>query len=182
LRILLDGQHRLALAVILLSVIRDFMSRYNPDAAAALQDDYIRSVDTQTGEATYRLTLSRVDRDFFRSEVQDADRTGRRQDEPQIESHQLIWKARNRLSDRFEKQWDFRGGGAQAYYWAQRILDVLINRLTVRVSTSPWTPSMRLPTSRFPQGQPREPQTAASGESKRTVFTSDGSLSTTDDS
>jgi hypothetical protein len=164
LRILLDGQHRFAAAVILLSVMRDHMRGYSREAADYLQDEYIVSRDKSTGRSVYSLTLSRADREFFRREVQDEDPSGRRASEPQIESHRLIWSARNRIHDRFQRQWTARGGRAQAFGWAQRILLVLMKHVTVKVSTSLWSPSMILPNARFPQRQSEAAQSRVATE------------------
>lgn len=153
LRILLDGQHRLATVVMLLSVVRDHLRGYNREAGDRLQEDYILSLDALTGESNYSLTLNRTDREFFRREVQDDDPSGRRASEPQVESHRLIWRARNCISDRFERQWVSRGGSAQAFEWALRIVRVLTNHVVLKVSASLWTSSLRLPKGRFPPKQ-----------------------------
>jgi hypothetical protein len=147
-RILLDGQHRLALAVIVLSAIRDRIRDSDPDTAADLQDNYIVCRDAATGAMVYSLTLNRTDREFFRREVQDDDPAGRRAGEPKVESHQLIWSARKRICERVEHQWVIRGGGRQALDWAKGIARILLDHVSVKASASLWSPSLRLPRAR----------------------------------
>jgi hypothetical protein len=146
--VLLDGQHRLAIATILLSVIRDFVSLHDEQAASEIQRKYIEALDNRTGSVTYRLTLNRVDREFFQREVQERSCAGRRPSEPNIESHRLIWQTRILLSDRFETQCTYRGDGSQAVDWALRIRDVLTDHVSVVTLASSWTSTIQLPRAR----------------------------------
>lgn len=54
--LLLDGQQRLATATILLSVIRDFLHRYDENAAKQLVQKYMYDKDFSTGARWYELT------------------------------------------------------------------------------------------------------------------------------
>jgi hypothetical protein len=142
--VLLDGQHRLASATILLSVIRDHLARQGNPAAIDIQHNYICGLNGATS-ICYKLTMNRIDRDFFRREIQDEARQERPWREPHIESHRLLWKARNLLADLFEAECIKRNLGAQAAEWVERVLDALLNYTTVSVLETFWTTSIRLP-------------------------------------
>lgn len=160
--VLLDGQNRLATATILLSVIRDFASRRCDTTAARIQQEYISVVDEATGQTRYKLTLNRSDLDFFRRRIQDRPKPDQPFHEPQVDSHQRIWQARNLLVERFEQQCQLRGHGKQALDWLVRVKRVLTHHVAVETSLSVWTPSMQMPTGRHPY-RPSVPEPAACG-------------------
>ena len=146
--VLLDGQHRLASSTVLLSVIRDYLARQGDATATDIQHNYICGFNEETTSISYKLTMNRVDRDFFRREIQDVAHHERRVREPQIESHRLLWRARNLFAERFEAECDKRGHGTPAAEWAKLALDALLNHTTVLVQEKFWTTSIRLPGAR----------------------------------
>jgi len=146
--VLLDGQHRLATATILLSVIRDYLARQNDPTATDIQHNFICGFNEATTAITYKLTMNRVDRDFFRREIQDLAQPELRRREPQIESHRLLWKAKNLLAALFEAECVKRNHGTPAAEWAKRMLDALLKHTTVSVLETFWTTSIRLPGAR----------------------------------
>lgn len=147
-QVLLDGQHRLATATILLSVIRDYLAWQGDPTAADIQHNYICGFDEVTTSACYKLTMNRVDRDFFRREIQDVARHERPIPEPQVESHRLLWKARTLLADIFEAECVKRNHGMQAAEWAKRLLDASLKHTTVSVLETFWRTSFRMPGAR----------------------------------
>ena len=86
--LILDGQQRLATSTILLSVIRDHIKRYRDNSAARLSHRFLTDIDDATDKRTYKMTLNRFDRDFFKRVILDspADLTL----EPTIYSHVRI--------------------------------------------------------------------------------------------
>jgi len=143
--VLLDGQNRVASAMILLSVIRDCVSQSSSYDAARIQQKYIRDFSPATGSANYKLTLNRYDQAFFQQEIQDAPAAGRPTPEPLTESHRLIRQARSLLLDRMEKQGCDSGNGKAGLAAALRIQKVLTDHTVVMTSLSKWTARMRLP-------------------------------------
>jgi hypothetical protein len=144
-QILLDGQNRVATATILLSVIRDFAARYDGREAIRIQRKYIREFDPATGSANYKLTLNRFDQAFFQREIQDTPLAGRQTPQPQIESHRLIWQARNVFLDRLGKLCCSHGNDRAVLAQALRIETVLTEHTKVEASLSEWTDRMRYP-------------------------------------
>lgn len=154
--ILLDGQHRLAFATILLAAVRDLLYRYSADAAADIQRKYVCGSESGAGLSGYKLTLNRVDRDFFRREIQDWPKVESHQHELRTESHRLIRRARTLLSDRLDTQCGYRGNGRQAFAWVLGLSKVLVDHVSVEALTSAWTSTIRLPragTASAPQPQ-----------------------------
>ena len=86
--LILDGQQRLATATILLSVIRDYLDRYDKNASIRLSQKYMYDNDDATGARWYKLTLNRYDSEFFRREIQDG--LDGAQIAATLESHRLI--------------------------------------------------------------------------------------------
>lgn len=134
--LLLDGQQRLATATILLSVIRDFLSRYSSDAANTTQQSYIAAYDYATDEHTYKLSLNRYDKVFFRREVQESPTPETLEAHPTLASHKLIRKARQFFEGRFREKYDEFGGGRPAFGWALWISRILTNHVSVVVVKS----------------------------------------------
>ena len=64
--LLLDGQQRVATAAILISVIRDFLARFKVDAATRVSTRYLTDYDDALEDYTYKITLNRYDRDYFK--------------------------------------------------------------------------------------------------------------------
>ncbi len=133
--LLLDGQQRAATATILLSVIREYLARYREDAATRVGQRYITDYDDASDRNTYKLTLNRYDRDFFRNEVQDAQDREDRPD-PQLKSHKLIRTARDFFATQFEERYAELGGGEAAFRWALRVQRVLTDHMAVVAVTS----------------------------------------------
>jgi hypothetical protein len=134
--IVLDGQQRLATATILLSVVRDFLTEYRNDAAVRTSQRYIMDFDDATGANSYKLTLNRYDRDFFRREVQEVPAAGAVPPTPTLASHRLIQKARAFFRDRFEDNYQGLGRGKDGFDWAVRVQNVLVNHMSVVVVES----------------------------------------------
>ena len=126
--ILLDGQQRLATATILISVIRDYLAEYTQDAAARTSQRYITDFDDASGTISFKLTLNRFDREFFRREVQEITTSP---PEPTLLSHDLIRRARNFFKRQFEDQYQSLGRGRAAFDWSLRIQNVLTNHVSV---------------------------------------------------
>lgn len=140
-QLLLDGQQRLGTATILLSVIRDYLSKYKKDAATRTSQKYITDFDDESGMHSFKLTLNHYDRDFFRSEVQEQPPSPDERDfssKPsfQLASHDLIWKARKFFWDKFEEKYRNLGGGEEAFKWSLRIRKVLTDHISVVVVKS----------------------------------------------
>ena len=132
--LLLDGQQRLATATILLSVIRDFLSQYQKDAATRLGQKYMYDNDDATGVRWYKLTLNRYDAEFFRSEIQDGfDQT---QLPATLESHRLILRVPQYFREKFQRQYADLGGGKVAFEWSLRVMKVLLNHMSAVVVSS----------------------------------------------
>lgn len=132
--LLLDGQQRLATATILLSVIRDFLNRYDKNAATRLGLKYMYDNDDSTGERWYKLTLNRYDADFFRREIQDGATKAKLP--PTLESHRLILKVRQYFQEKFEEKYKELFGGKPAFEWSLRIMKVLLNHMSAVVVSS----------------------------------------------
>lgn len=128
---LLDGQQRLATATILLSVIRDYLSRYNKDASTRLSTTYLVHIDDATDERLYKLTLGNYDSEFFRREIQDRYDSSVPRPEPKLLSHKLIRKAREFFERTFEGKYQELSGGERAYRWALSIRQGLTDHLSV---------------------------------------------------
>src|SRR5690606_12331702 len=118
--LLLDGQQRLATSAILLSVIRDYLARFNRDAATRLASRYLTDYDDAAGQTIYKLTLNVYDRDFFKREVLE-DRLGNYQaPDPRILSHRLIREVRETFDHGFSAKYE-NLTPAEAHAWALRI-------------------------------------------------------------
>ena len=133
--LLLDGQQRLATATILLSALRDALGEFNQDAATRLSQQYITEYDDATEQNTYKITLNTYDSTFFRDEVQATPRPEPRPD-PQLESHKLIRRARDLLTDAIRAKGEEIGAGRPAFDWALRIRRVLTGHTSVVSVTS----------------------------------------------
>ncbi|AKS44582.1 Protein of unknown function [Octadecabacter temperatus] len=94
---LLDGQQRLATSAILISVIRDYVSKHSKDAAAQLQKDYLVGFDHLENKTVHKLRLNIYDRDFFRQLVLDERNADYSEPEPKISSHHLILNTRKKF-------------------------------------------------------------------------------------
>ncbi len=132
---LLDGQQRAATATILLSVIREYLRDFKADAATRVNQRYITDYDDATDQTTYKLTLNRYDRDFFRLAIQDQ-RCNKQEPSPELKSHELILKARQFFTERFREQYAAMDGGQAAFQWALRIQKVLTDHMSVVAVTS----------------------------------------------
>lgn len=89
-----DGQQRLATTVILLAAIRDYYLETNDkDRATIIESDYVMSRSLDTLEPQQKVTLSKVDNDFFLKRVLDRDPAVRDAAKPTGESHQRIKRA-----------------------------------------------------------------------------------------
>ncbi|MFD8349487.1 DUF262 domain-containing protein [Streptomyces coelicoflavus] len=97
---ILDGQQRLATLTILMSVLRDKLQPFDANAANVIQSQNIEKFVQLGAPAQYLLTLNRVDRTFFRREIQESPRG----DAPDIKSasHSLIRKARLFFEKKFD--------------------------------------------------------------------------------
>ena len=103
--LLLDGQQRLATSAILLSVIRDFLARYNKDAAVRLSGKFLTDYDDAEQASIYKLTLNRYDRDFYKREVLEMRGGDYVPPIPTMESHQLIRRTREYFVAQFEEKY-----------------------------------------------------------------------------
>lgn len=129
--LLLDGQQRIATSAILLSVIRDFLEKYNKDAALRVSTRYLTDFDDALNDYTYKITLNRYDRDFFKREILENRGPGYVSPTPIYESHSLIRKSRNFLYNKFQEKFDKIKEPLTAHKWGLRILKVITNHVSV---------------------------------------------------
>jgi len=129
--LLLDGQQRLATSAVLLSIIRDFLMRYNRDAATRLSNRYLTDYDDAAGTNVYKLTLNRYDRDFFKREVIELRQVDYEPPGPSLESHRLIRKAREHLTSKFNEAFTKLKDPLTSHKWALRIQRVLTGNVSV---------------------------------------------------
>ncbi|MER6732567.1 DUF262 domain-containing protein [Streptomyces puniciscabiei] len=103
----LDGQQRLATLTILLSVLRDKLATANAETARTIQlQNIVKFV--QLGSAPeYLLTLNKVDRVFFRQEIQEFPKGAPA--ETRTASHTLIRKAREFFDRKFDEYLEKEG-------------------------------------------------------------------------
>lgn len=134
--VLLDGQQRIATTTILLSVIRDYLAEYRQDAAVRVAQKYIVEEDDATGTNSYKLTLNRYDRDFFRQEVQELPAAPAAAPQATLLSHRLIRKARLFFKQRFEAKYADLGRGRAAYEWALWVRRILTDHVSIVAVTS----------------------------------------------
>lgn len=132
--LLLDGQQRLATSTILLAVIRDSLRSFRDDAAVRLQEQFIGVFDDATDVHTYKITLNRYDREFFKRVVQEIDVA--ELPTATLDSHRLLTKAIEFLRARFRSKYDELSEGKEAFDWALRIRQVLTDHVSVVVVTS----------------------------------------------
>jgi len=133
--LLLDGQQRLATATILLSVIRDFLATDDKGAAERTQFAYIAALNDATNTTSYSLQLNQYDRDFFRREIQDWPRDDGAPDAT-MESHQLIRKAKEFFTTKFQEHYRQIGDISKRRERALRLREVLTNHFSVVVVKS----------------------------------------------
>ena len=128
--LLLDGQQRIASSAILLSVIRDFLARYNQDAATRVTTRYLTDFDDALNDYTYKVTLNRYDRDFFKREILETRSQGYEEPTPIYESHNLIRKARRYFFNYFDKKYNELADPHNFHQWALRFLKLTTNHIS----------------------------------------------------
>jgi len=124
---ILDGQQRLATLTILLSVLRDKLSTEDPEAARTIQLGNIAKFVELGAAPEYLLTLNRVDRAFFRQEIQEYPRSG--QAETRVASHVLIKKVREFFDRKFDEYAEKEGVSPDKL--AYRLHAIIIKNLKV---------------------------------------------------
>lgn len=129
--LLLDGQQRLATSAILLSVIRDFLAPYDQNAASRTSNKFLIDFDDATQTSVDKLTLNRYDQDFFRREILELRGANYRAPAAQIESHQLIRKARGYFESKFESMREQLNDARVFKNWMLRIQRVLTLHVSV---------------------------------------------------
>lgn len=129
--LLLDGQQRIATSAILISVIRDFLAKYRKDAATRASVRYLTDFDDALEDYTYKVTLNRFDKDFFKREILENREPGYELPTPLYESHNLIRKARNFLYGKFNDKYAESQDPVASYKWTLRILKILTNHISV---------------------------------------------------
>ncbi len=135
-QLLLDGQQRLATATTLLSVIRDFLGHHTQDAATRTAQKYITDFNDATGTYTYKLTLNRYDRDFFRREVQESRGAGYIAPQPTLPSHTLIRQAQQFFERKFNEVYEQQNNPQLSFQWALTMRSVLTDHVSVVAVTS----------------------------------------------
>ncbi|WP_317445386.1 DUF262 domain-containing protein [Streptomyces collinus] len=103
---ILDGQQRLASLTILLSVLRDRLQSEDPSGAQSIQISNIAKFVRLGAPSQYLLTLNKVDRTFFRQEIQEFPRGTPKE---KTASHTLIRKARDYFDRKFTEYADSEG-------------------------------------------------------------------------
>ena len=129
--LLLDGQQRMSTAAILLSVIRDYLKRYNHDAATRTQSRYLGDYDDAKGEFTYKVTMNTYDRSYFKQKILEPRSTGYVEPNETLESHRSIAKARTFFEEQFESYFGSFNSPEDAHQWALRIQNILTNHVSV---------------------------------------------------
>ncbi|GLV86568.1 hypothetical protein Slala03_62570 [Streptomyces lavendulae subsp. lavendulae] len=124
---LLDGQQRLATAVILLSSIRDSLPPLNAKASIKTQERWIAEEDDRTGDRTYSLTLSTYDRSYFRRRIQDESATP---PAPGTASQKLIDAARKKIDSELASELEQLPDGKSREEWLLFLRDVVVNHVT----------------------------------------------------
>lgn len=128
--LLLDGQQRLATSAILISVMRDYLARYNLNAAIRVSTRYLTDFDDAQNRNTFKLTLNRYDRDFFRREILENRDAAYVEPVPTLESHRLIRRVRNFFDETFEGKYYVMGNPEVSHQWTLRMLQVLIGHVS----------------------------------------------------
>lgn len=129
--LLLDGQQRLATAAIFLSVIRDFLARYNQNAAVRLAQRYLSDFDDASNQRIFKLTLNHYDKDFYRREILEERTADYAAPDPQIQSHRLIREVREVFEKHFEVKYLAINNPQESYNWALRMQKVLTTHVSV---------------------------------------------------
>ena len=129
--LLLDGQQRLATSAILLSVIRDFLARYNKDAAIRTSNRFLADFDDASQTSVDKLTLNRYDRDFFKHEILEMRDRNYISPAPTIDSHELIRRARAYFEARFDEKYQELNNPQAFHIWALRVQRVLTQHVSV---------------------------------------------------
>ena len=129
--LLLDGQQRVATAAILISVIRDHLIKYNSDAATRVSTRYLTDFDDALEDYTYKVTLNRFDRDYFKRLILETRNKSWTEPDAQYESHTLIRRARVYFEKKFEEYFNNSDVPKTAHQWALRILKVVTNHISV---------------------------------------------------
>lgn len=129
--LLLDGQQRLATSAILLSVIRDFLARYNKDAAIRTSSRFLADYDDASQTSIDKLTLNRYDRDFFKREILEMRDKNYTPPLSTIESHELIRRAREYFTGRFEDKYRELNNPQGSHNWVLRVQRVLTQHVSV---------------------------------------------------
>ena len=131
LHLLLDGQQRIATAAILLSVIREFLARYNQNAGTRVSTRYLTDYDDALEDYTYKMTLNRFDKDFFKREILEVRPAEWSPPEAKYDSHRLIRDARAYFVGKFDELYNSTNEPKEAHDWTLRILKVLTNHVSV---------------------------------------------------
>ncbi|WP_094211123.1 DUF262 domain-containing protein [Streptomyces sp. 2R] len=132
---ILDGQQRLATLTILLSVLRDKLAPEDPEAARTIQIGNIVKFVQLGSTPEYLLTLNKVDRVFFRQEVQEFPRDG--QADTRVASHVLIRKVKEFFDRKFDECLDEEA--SSSIELAYRLHSIIVNNLkVVFIHSSNW--------------------------------------------
>lgn len=132
---ILDGQQRLATLTILLSVLRDKLAEKDPEGARTIQLGNIIKFVQLGATPEYLLTLNKVDRVFFRQEIQQFPKDG--QAETRVASHVLIRKVREFFDQKFDRYVEQEG--FTSIELAYRLHSIIINNLkVVFIHSSNW--------------------------------------------
>ncbi len=129
--LLLDGQQRIATSAILISVIRDFLARYSADASQRISTRYLTDFDDALERKTYKITLNRFDRDFFKREILESKENRDVPLAPTCGSHHLIRKAKLFIKKKFEEQFQKFPSGKDANKWVLRMHLVIVKHVSV---------------------------------------------------
>lgn len=93
-----DGQQRLTTATVFIAATRDFLkAKGNNPVALSLETQFLLTKDTWTQQISPRMKLSVYDNDFFRKCILESEDI-----KPERESHQRLFKARNKCMEFLE--------------------------------------------------------------------------------
>ena len=119
---ILDGQQRIATLTIMLSSLAHFFEKVDNRKLHRITTRHIKDEDA-FGPDVHYLTMSGLDRDFFKSYVQQY-----YDEKPTTQSHRNIMDCRNYFDQQLQKLLDERGK-TEAESMAQQLLDSLRNNV-----------------------------------------------------
>lgn len=91
---------------------------------------YLTDFDDAQNRNTFKLTLNRYDRDFFRREILESRDAAYIAPTPTLESHRSIRRVRNFFAETFEGKYNELANPEASHQWTLRMLQVLIGHVS----------------------------------------------------